>query len=507
MRTLRKGEYRQVKGEFYGTPKELWGFRTRSAAGRPESVARDFLAANAALLGIEPDLSGIRHQKTIESLGAAHVIFQQVLFDRRVHRAYVTVHVDKSGRVFLSKNRSIPRDLLPRKPDRELTEREATGRARAALPRSSRRATLQTTELLWFPHGKGLRPAWRIRLARHRPPEEWIVYVDARTGRILSRYDNLSAVNGRARVFDPSPVTALGGAERLLGQAGRTRRPPDHAYRTVVLRGLKGNGRLEGRRVTTSPTDPRRRVLRRSHDFRFENREKGFEEAMVYHHVDAAVRYLESLGYRGRRAIFVDAIGVDVNGTREDNSWYSPWLKQLTFGTGAIDDAEDAETILHELGHAIQDAICPDFGQSAEAAAMGEGFGDYFAASFFADRKPPRYRAAIITWDGLFIGIEEGSDPPCLRRVDERMTFADFDERGDEHENGKIWAATLWEIHESLGRDVADRIIIESHFQLDGFTTFARGARAIIDADRNLFAGRNADVLRGICRRRRIGPI
>jgi hypothetical protein len=109
----------------------------------------------------------------------------------------------------------------------------------------------------------------------------------------------------------------------------------------VVLRGLKGNGRLEGKRVSTSPTNPRRRVLRRSHDFRFESREKGFEEAMVYHHVDAAVRYLESLGYRGRRAIFVDAIGVDVNGTREDNSWYSLWLKELTFGTGAIDDAED----------------------------------------------------------------------------------------------------------------------------------------------------------------------
>jgi len=29
----------------------------------------------------------------------------------------------------------------------------------------------------------------------------------------------------------------------------------------------------------------------------------------------------------------------------------------LTFGTGAIDDAEDAQTILHELGHVIQDAI------------------------------------------------------------------------------------------------------------------------------------------------------
>ncbi len=30
-------------------------------------------------------------------------------------------------------------------------------------------------------------------------------------------------------------------------------------------------------------------------------------------------------------------------------------------------------------------------------------------------------------------------------------------------------------------RAVADRLIVESHFQLDGFTKFARGARAILD--------------------------
>jgi len=52
-----------------------------------------------------------------------------------------------------------------------------------------------------------------------------------------------------------------------------------------------------------------------------------------------------------------------------------------------MDDAEDGETVLHEFGHAIQDAICPDFGQSPEAAAMGEGFGDYFAGSFFAAKR------------------------------------------------------------------------------------------------------------------------
>ena len=66
---------------------------------------------------------------------------------------------------------------------------------------------------------------------------------------------------------------------------------------------------------------------------------------MVYHHVDSAIRYLERLGFRGARAIFKEPLAVDVNGTEDDNSWYSPWLRQPTFGTSDIDDAEDGETI------------------------------------------------------------------------------------------------------------------------------------------------------------------
>lgn len=57
------------------------------------------------------------------------------------------------------------------------------------------------------------------------------------------------------------------------------------------------------------------------------------------------------------------------------------------------------------------------------------------------------------------------------------------------------------------GNKSCGSIILESHFQLDGFTTFARGARAIIDADRNLYRGQNAEALRRVFRRRGIGPV
>jgi hypothetical protein len=87
------------------------------------------------------------------------------------------------------------------------------------------------------------------------------------------------------------------------------------------------------------------------------------------------------------------------------------------------------------------------------------------------------------------------------------MTFGDFDENGDEHDNGEFWAATLWDVREATDPDTADTLIVESHFQLDGFTTFARGARAIIDADHNLYRGKHDTQLRRIFRRRRIRPV
>jgi hypothetical protein len=235
--------------------------------------------------------------------------------------------------------------------------------------------------------------------------------------------------------------------------------------------------------------------------------DRGFEEVMVYHHVDSALRRLERLGFKGARRIFKDPVQANINGTREDNSWYSPWNRLLTFGTGAIDDAEDGETILHELGHALQDAIIPDFGQSEEAAAMGEGFGDYFAASFFHDDKPEAYRQSVMSWDGLLIGLEGADEPPALRYLDWAWTYDDFQEGGDEHDNGEIWSGVLWDVRAALGGEIADRLIVESHFQLDGFTTFARGARAIVDADANLEHGAHRKKLRRIFQARKIGPV
>jgi hypothetical protein len=512
MPSLQLRHIREVPGRHYQTPKEIWGFRLPAVGGHPRAIARRVLAANAERLGLDGLLGSMRLRRIIRSLGAWHVIFSQRHHRLFIHRAYVTVHMDSQRAVYLIKNRAVPRRLLP---DADIADVGVRGARQRALHNIRRRSDVVKTishDRVWYPVRTRLHLAYKFHFHRAAPAEDWIVYVDANTGQVLSAYDNLAEASGRASVFVPNPVVALGRSTSLLNEDGQpVARVPAEAYRRVRLLDLAGSGVLDGSRVSTSLTKDR--VQRRDLDFRCLSHQHGFEEVMAYHHLDRAIRYIESIGYRGDRALFTKPLEVNARATRDDNSWYSSATRSLGFGVGDVDDAEDGETILHEFGHALQDAICPDFGQSLEAAAMGEGFGDYFAASYFASEKASGRRTlldAVMTWDGIL--CPDSSDPtrvPCVRRVDQPITFESFDHSptADEHENGEIWSAALWDVWKALDRARADRLIIESHFQLDGFTTFAKGARAILDADRNLYRGRHLTALRRIFRRRGIGPV
>ena len=505
MKPLNQKNLRTVPGRQYGSPKEVWGFRTKPKRGRPEHLALEFLKVNEDLLA----LNGIRLRRAriIESLGARHVISQQRMNQLPIHRAYVTVHMDRQNRIYLVKNRAVPRELLEPSDEFKIGSREARRIALRSITKKKNAARVIKVEPMWFPLKSKLRPAYRVQVLFLKPRADWLVFVDGETGLILRKYDNLSEASIPADVFDPNPVVTLRGTRKLVHN-GRVQPVPSQAYCRVKLRDLNSSGYLDGPRVNTSLTRRRVRLKGRSFIFsdKFNSENVAFEEVMAYYHINEAIRYVESLGYRGTRRIFTEPIPVDANGTQEDNAWYSPHERSLTFGLGGIDEAEDAEIILHELGHAIQDAICPGFGQSNQAGAMGEGFGDYFAASYFADQKTRHFRTAFASWDGI---VDDDLDPPRVRMMDEPLTYESFDhsDGGEVHDNGQIWSATLWDIGNALTREIADPIILESHFQLDGFTTFARGARAIIDADRNLNSGRHIAQLREIFHWRGIGPV
>jgi hypothetical protein len=251
------------------------------------------LRSNAPLLGLAGIHSHLRVQRVIRSVGATHVILQQRHRRVPIFRAYVTVHIGRDGHIYLVKNRAVPRAFLEERGRFKLSARRARSRARRAVGGGRRGVKVVGADRRWFPVEDTIRPAYRVRVHREVPREEWIVYVNAATGGVLSKYDNLASTRGVARVFNPNPVVALGDWKSLLSPAGRPRLPPDRAYTAVTLEGLGSGDQLDGRRVTTSPTPAR--VRRTDHRFLFDSVEPGFLEVMAYFHVNRAIRYLESL--------------------------------------------------------------------------------------------------------------------------------------------------------------------------------------------------------------------
>src|ERR1700716_2172374 len=117
MRKLGAKSFKSIPGKYYGTPKELWGFRSDRGDGSPPTIAQALLEANRETLGIRLALARLDVRRVIHGRGAAHVILQQLWRRRRIHRAYVTVHIGRDRRVYLVKSRAVPDDSArPRSP-------------------------------------------------------------------------------------------------------------------------------------------------------------------------------------------------------------------------------------------------------------------------------------------------------------------------------------------------------------------------------------------------------
>jgi hypothetical protein len=210
--------------------------------------------------------------------------------------------------------------------------------------------------------------------------------------------------------------------------------------------------------------------------FLFNRSQAGFEQVMGYYHITTAQEYIHSLGFTD---VNNEAQDYRTTGLSDDNSFYDPSTDRITFGTGGVDDAEDAEVIWHEYGHAIQDDQVPGFGSTAQSGAIGEGFGDYWAFTMsisVSSATTTTPLACIADWDST--SYTSGT-PHCLRRVDGTKVYPG-DADGEVHDDGEIWSRALFDIHGALGRTNANTVILEAQFNFAPNTTFAAAANQTV---------------------------
>lgn len=502
---------RGVKAKFethprYDVPRHIYDIDSRPSHRSARTIADGFIKKIAKDLKIKPDLSQLKFDKVKKTIFGSQVLWQQYYEGSPISGAWIKVDVNKDGKVFNVVNELVPAKALAsarKKVVRRaplLSNDDANTKA-LALAQESKGATAKIlgSEFVYFPHDGIPTAAWKVLVQIASPRstknkiEEWKLYLDARSGDVLAKIDLLKRFEGKGKVFDPNPVVTLN--ELTLEDHSPI---PDAAYIQVVLSGLSSKtGVLDGAFVSTKQTV--KRVKKKDLNFLFTRKQRAFKEVMVYFHIDRVQRYIQSLGFKN---VLNHPIEVNIDGQRDDNSHYSPTTKSLTFGTGGVDDAEDAEIILHEYGHAVQDDQVPGWGETDEGGAMGEGFGDYLAGSFFSDSKPVKLKPTIGNWDAV---AYSGDDPPCLRRLDSNKKYPK-DKTGEVHDDGEIWSACLWELRAALGRKTADKLVIAHHFLLSRFAEFKDGALGLISTDKQLNGGVNETVIRKVFVRRGILP-
>jgi subtilisin-like proprotein convertase family protein len=403
----------------------------------------------------------------------------------------------------------IENGVAVRKPTEKLA---ANARATADPQELAGRRVIGRSSVL-IQHDGEVRRATRI-LADDPPFGEIAFDVDPVTGALLQTIPLYWLAP--AKVFISNPVTSLNDPS-LQDNDDSPLAVPENAYSWVELPDLGPGPGLVGPRVAVMDLEaPKTASPDPGTSLAFDRGNPFFEEVMAYYHLDAAVRYVEGLGYVGTRRIFRAPLRVDAHAAGgADQSFYRLGPNgegTLFFGDGGVDDAEDPDILLHEFGHALQDAIAlfafaGSYG--SQARAIGEGFGDFWAFStgYEASRDSGRDPYCIGDWDARCWGGPSTScgypvGANCLRRVDSNKTIADYifrEQSGVEHQNGEIWSSALREIliaavsREGLetGRRMIDTVVVESHFGVPPQPTFRSLARRMLEADRLLYGGVN----------------
>lgn len=322
-----------------------------------------------------------------------------------------------------------------------------------------------------------------------------LVLLAGMTGSVLADKGGSGDDTGTGQVFLPNPVAGLQN-QSLTDQKDANYAALQPAYHVVTLTNLDGSGYLRGdwaniRGETGNP------AFSETNTFIYTRDDDRFEQVMAYYWVTEAQKYIQSLGFGTiYPPINMESQDIRINQYGIDNSY--SWDKHdvLRFGKGGVDDAEDAEVILHEYGHAIQDSQMTPFGygDSVEAGSIGEGFGDYFAVTVSNVVAPTPDPACVADWDS--VSYTSGV-PHCLRRVDTNLHYPE-DLNGRVHHDGQIWSRALWDIRNALGHVIADTIIFKAQFNFAPDTNMPDAAQATVKTAEDLYGSATAQVVHDI---------
>jgi len=449
-----------------------------------EASANRWIKENTRDLGIQSfsklTLNSVRKGNTGETLR-----FQQFIKDVPVFQSEILVHFNKEGRISYTGTESFRKNLKEIDTVPSISASDAFNRAFKAS-KSKGEITYQENKLFVYITDEGnTKLVYRTVINSYDNPGSWETIVDAKTGEIISvkniavhhRHEGDTSrspkkkekklnktvsfkASGSGYVFDPDPLSKTGstyGGNYVDGNDA-TNASLDNARSLVTLSDIEfannvyklKNSYVEIRNISAPNTGL---FTQATNQFLFNRSELGFEAVNAFWHIDKSLRYInETLGIVCKPTTNGGAVIYDPHAlSGDDNSQYTT-AGTLEFGQGGVDDAEDADVVLHELGHGIHHWLS---GGVSNSDGLSEGSGDYWAQSYSRSlnqwpSSSPQYNW-MFSWDG--------HNTIWAGRITNYTVL--YPGSGAIHTKGQIWASALMRIYDRIGREKTDRAFLE----------------------------------------------
>lgn len=484
----------------------------------PENQAREYLAANRALFGLtKSDIADLRlHAVRTNDTGTV-VRLRQTWKGLPVNKnAEITIHINRDNVVdYVMNGFRYGIDLQDTNPlfsaaDARRTIMDRFGSLAGPVDH-------ETAELMVLRHMDTDYLVYRINIEMNELPGEWEALVDAKNGAILQLEDiayyykhkeqtrkpkgmipEQLLVNGVGNTFDPDPLTTAiqpyGGSYVDGGDANAAVLTAQLKNRTLLdITNNAGTHFLTGPYAEIIDFESPFKGLfsQASSTFNFDRTDDAFEAVNCYYHIDTQMRYLAlTLGLDVQPHQYPGGVQVDPSGFNgADNSHYLSGTGRLAFGEGGVDDAEDADVIIHELGHGLHDWVTN--GSLSQVNGLSEGTGDYAAGSYsralgFWTPSDAAYNWTF-NWDG--------HNPFWPGRILNYGATYPGGLTGQIHTDGQIWATVNMKIWDDIGRQKADKAFWSGLAMTNSSTNQNDAANAVFTASGTLgytFAERTA---------------
>ena len=461
----------------------------RAHAGTPEAMAREFLAARHATFGLAADEAASLVRTSLRTGSRFSVVrFAQGLDGIPVYGSNIAVSVMPNGKVIYVSNATVPGAAAvgAMAPTSQL---DALAIGKQYLGIAATR--FQKAERMIYVANGASRLVWRIELvAEDGLRGDWELLVDAATGAVVRAEDKAAYDDGTGTIWTPDPLSetlsTYNDPGYTDGNNADTQQLTD-ALVPVTLEGITlagGMYTMSGQYAVCDDFDTPHDAgcpSQASSDFSVTRSAMTFDAVMGYWHISSYLKYVnETLGITALPLNHPGGVHYDPHGfAGADNSQYSSGGENLTFGQGGVDDAQDADVIIHELGHGIHDWITN--GNLSQNEGLSEGVGDYNAASYSRDW-PNQWTPSDTPYFWTFNW--DGHNPFWPGRVTNyELTHTYAQARNQEiHIAGQYWASCNLLARDVLGGAIMDKAYFEGLSMTGGNTNQQAAAQAVINA-------------------------